>query len=461
MLRKLILAAFVISLGVTAFLAYNATRELVASWNLPGFENSPFNPAGDDRTQPAPAGAPLPDFDLTRPLQPPSAPQSRPWDGASRITVLLLGLDYRAWEADYGPARSDALILFTLDPASNTAGMVSIPRDLWVPIPGYGNGKINTAFQLGEAYQVDGGGPGLAIATVELLFGVPVDYYSYVDFNAFVRFVDEIGGVKLEVPEEIVVDLIDGKTKRLKPGIQTLDGRTALAYVRARNTSGGDFDRAERQQQVLMAIRNRILDFNLLPELIAKAPILYNEIASGVQTNLTPNDVIKIALAFQDIPEENILITSIGQQDVIFDTSPEGLDILVPVPDKIRLLRDEVFVSLPPVSQVSINQPIEQLISAEAAKIAVLNGTFTPGLAAQTTELLRSEGLNVTVTDNADQPVSTTTLIDYTGNPYTVQFLVDLLDIRPNRIFHSYDPESDVDIEITLGDDWANHGAQP
>jgi LCP family protein required for cell wall assembly len=88
--------------------------------------------------------------------------------------------------------------------------------------------------------------------TVEELLGVPIDYYAQIDFSAFVRFIDEIGGVKIDVPEKIVVDpLGDNNSKTLKPGRQTLPGDLALAYARARKTEGGDFDRAQRQQQVI------------------------------------------------------------------------------------------------------------------------------------------------------------------------------------------------------------------
>ena len=207
----------------------------------------------------------------------PIAPSTAPWDGAGRVTVLLLGLDYRDWSADEGPSRSDTMILLTLDPLSKTAGMLSIPRDLWVQIPGFKHGKINTAYYLGDAYQLPGGGPALAIKTVEQFLGVPINYYAQIDFGAFVRFIDEIGGVKLEITEPITIDLLGSgleTRKKLKPGIQVLPGEWALAYARARYTEGGDFDRASRQQQVILAIRERILDFNYLPTLITKAPTL-------------------------------------------------------------------------------------------------------------------------------------------------------------------------------------------
>jgi LCP family protein required for cell wall assembly len=352
-------------------------------------------------------------------------------------------------------------MLFTYDPETNMARMLSIPRDLWVAIPGYENGKINTAYPLGEIYQISGGGPQLAMTTMETLLGISIDYYALMDFRLFSRFIDEIGGVKINIPEQLKISLMSGKTKEITPGLQTLNGEVALAYVRARNTPGGDFDRVQRQQLVLMGIRNRILDLDLIPTLIAKAPLLYGEFSDRIRTNLTPNDLFKLAIALQGVPTENIQLTAITLDDVTFSTSPEGLEILVPIPERIRQVRNEVFVFDPPLSPVQTSKTVSQLIAEEAAKIAVLNGTIIPGLAAQTSDFLKSKTLNITITDIASETYVSTTLIDYTGNPYTVQYLVSLMNIKPTFIIHTYNPDSDIDIEITVGDDWVQSGVLP
>ena len=99
-----------------------------------------------------------------------------------------------------------------------------------------------------------------------------------------------------------------------------------------------------------------------------------------------------------------------------------------------------------------------ELMSDEDARIAVLNGTQSIGLASLTTEYLENRGLKIFSTDNAGQYYAATTVVDYTGNPYTLQYLIEIMDINPNRIFHSYDPNSQIDIEINLGDDWADRG---
>jgi hypothetical protein len=103
----------------------------------------------------------------------------------------------------------------------------------------------------------------------------------------------------------------------------------------------------------------------------------------------------------------------------------------------------------------------EELRQAENATVSILNATTTAGLASQTTNYLRDQGINVTETGNAEEKSDTTVIIDYTGKPYTVQYLVSLLNIQPNSIYSRYDPNSLVDIAILLGVDWAENNSMP
>jgi LCP family protein required for cell wall assembly len=386
-----------------------------------------------------------------------------PWDGAGRVTVLLLGLDYRDWEAQEEASRSDTMILLTLDPQSKTAGILSIPRDLWVSIPGFQHGKINTAYYLGDAYQLPGGGPALAVKTVEQFLGVPINYYAQVDFAAFVRFIDEIGGVKIDVPEPITIDLLGTgpKTKKkLQPGVQVLPGEWALAYARNRYTENGDFDRAARQQQVIMGIREQILRVDMLPNLISKAPTLYNELASGIRTNLTLDEVIRLALLAQSVPDEGIKKGIINKDNVYFGNSPDGLSILIPIPDDIQNLRDEIFAASGAIGPQLPGSPQEQM-KAEAARLAVYDGSGDPSLGGRAVEYLRGLGANVTQTGAADRAYAGTTIVDHTGNPYIVKYLVDLLKIAPGNIYVKFDPNSAVDVELFLGTDLAGANIVP
>jgi LCP family protein required for cell wall assembly len=390
-------------------------------------------------------------------------PAAQPWDGAGRVTVLLVGLDYRDWDAGEKYSRSDSMMLLTLDPLTKTAGVLSIPRDMWVAIPGFEHGKINTAYYLGDAYKLPGGGPGLAIQTVEEFLGIPINYYAQIDFQAFEDFIDELGGVRVVVPEKITIDKLgDGaKTiKKLRPGEHILTGPWALAYARARYTEGGDFDRAQRQQQVLLGIREKVFSAEMLPTLIRKAPEIYQELSAGIRTNLSLDEVIRLALLAQQVTDDNIQRGVIGKEYVLFGFSPDDLSILVPLPDKIQMLVDQVFNTGSSQGPVTAGDLITQLAS-EAASLGISNGSTLPGFAGRTGDYLRSQGVNVAQVSETAEPTFTTTVIDHTGNPYLMKYLIETLQINPNRVYSRFDPNSPYAVELILGEDLAKSGIVP
>ncbi|MBT3389880.1 MAG: LCP family protein [Chloroflexi bacterium] len=456
----LAIAGVIFAIGI-----YNLVSNLVATWNITSLPGAAITAP---TSTPDASGEAVTEDTVVEAVPAPVAstgPQPEPWDGASRVNILLIGLDYNSWRGDNGPPLSDSMILFTIDPLSKTAGMLSIPRDMWVNIPGFEHGKINTAYQAGEAYKLPGGGPGLAMETVEALLGVPIQYYAQIDFAAFVYFIQQMGGLKLDVPYEMYVDIYDdpkGKIK-LQPGVQTMPGEYVLAYARARHTEGGDFDRAARQQQVVMAIRQRILDLSLLPVLVQKAPEMYQQLSSGINTNLTLDQVIQLAWLAQEIPTENIYNRVIGPDQVQFGKSPTGLDILKPIPDQIRVLRNEVF------AQEKMSGPLDyggkstlDLIIAEGATVKVLNGTTVAGLATRTADYLQSLGVNVVATGDASAvDYSSSHVYDYKGKPHALVYFSELLGLSTYTIHGRYDQESDTDITVILGFDWANNNPMP
>lgn len=390
-------------------------------------------------------------------------PALTPWDGVGRVTILLLGLDLRDWESGRDYSRSDTMILLTLDPLSQTAGILSVPRDLWVAIPGFKHGKINTAYYLGAAYKLPGGGPGLAVKTVEQFLGVPINYYAQIDFGAFVQFIDEIGGVKIDVPEPITIDLLGSGSatkKTLQPGVQVLPGEWALAYARARYTEGGDFDRAGRQQQVIMAIRDRVLSLNMLPVLLSKANVLYQQLASGIHTNLTLEEATKLAVLASQVPKENIRQGVIGKEQVLFGRSPDDLSILIPIVDKIHVLRDEIFTASGALGSLAPGTAQEKMI-AENARVSILNGSSQAGLGQETAAYLQGLGVNVVQVNESAQRASLTSITDVSGKPYTMRYLVDLMQIKPMRISADAESGTQADVEILLGDDWSAAGVLP
>ena len=446
-----LVVAFLLVGVLTVWLTFSAVKDMVASWNLTGLPGVVLE---DPQ-----AAAPIPE-ELTAqgevPLQSAGGPPSVPWDGNSRINVLVMGMDSRAAESDDIP-RTDTMILFSLDPQSRTAGMLSIPRDLWVEIPGFDYSKINTAYRLGEVYNIAERGPGLALITVENLLGMEIDYYAMVDFNAFEDFIDELGGITVNVPVKIVVDPL-GKhnTETLKAGENLLPGYLALAYARSRNSSGSDFDRAGRQQQVVMAIRDKILSAEMLPALIKNSPALYQSLSSGISSNLTLIQLVRLAWVAQQIPGENIRKGVIGVDQVDFAYSYDGQDILRPLPDEIRQLRDQIFSLTGPVVPLAPQGDSQTLVDEEYATVLVLNGTYTPGLASQTADYLRTSGLTVTEPGNANEYYEMTTVIDYTGNPHTLAMIVELMSISPENVFHRYDVSGQADVVVIAGQDWAD-----
>ncbi len=457
----LILGAVFVVIAITAaIVAYSLVSDLVKHWNMTTIQGYAEPTQG---TAVNSEGTPIaPNV----PLQAVSGPPAEPWDGSSRVTVLVMGLDFSDWRKQTtgdttDASRTDSMILLTVDPLTKTAGMLSIPRDMWVNIPGYGYYKINMAYYFGQLNKMPGGGPGLAIDTVEKFIGVPINFYAQIDFAAFEKFIDDLGGINVNVPEEITIGVMFEPEVTLGPGKQTLSGKIALGYARERYTSGGDFDRSTRQQQVIMAIRDKILSINMLPTLITKAPDLYAQLSSGIKTNLTLDQVIQLAYLATQIKPENIKKAVIGPNEVNFATSPDGLDILVPYPDKIRLLRDQVFTTGGPVGPAAVSEDPKSLAEAEAARITVLNGTGVNGMAAKTGSYLKDQGLNVVEEGTADKVYQNSTIILYSGKPYTVAYLASMMNITNARILNQYSADADKDVAVIIGKDWAQSNPMP
>ncbi len=381
------------------------------------------------------------------------------WNGTDRVTLLLMGMDYRDWLEGIDIPRTDTMILLTVDPMNKTAGMLSIPRDMWVNIPGFGYHRINTAYPLGEGSKLPGGGAGLAMKTVEQFVGVPVDYAALVDFNSFVKFIDTLGGLDMHIKEEITVDPVGkGNTRKLQVGVQALDGATVLAYARMRYTKDGDFDRSKRQQEVIMALRDQIVTFNQLPMLVSKAPQLYKDLSSGIRTNLTLDQVLQLAwLGTQIDPakiKRGVFDPHMDINYVTANTADGKQEVLVPVPDRIRMLRDQVFVTGSQYGPSADSGSAVDLMKAEGARVIIKNATSQAGTAAKASELLRSLGVNIVSEANADRAYTNTTIVDYTGNPYTIKLLVETFKVPEARIENKFDPNAPVDIEINVGGDW-------
>lgn len=336
--RLFVLIVFGLASLILGVALHLIVRDLTAAWTGTGI--TPFQFSGDGGSAAITPGAAA---TTVLPSLPPVEPQ--PWSGFERVTVLIMGLDYRDWVAGQGPPRTDSMMLISYDPITRQASMLSIPRDLWIEIPGFGHHRINTAFPLGEANRLPGGGAGLAMRTVENLLGVPVQYYMILEFSAFERMIDEIGGVDVLVSERIKIAPIGRESFWLEAKAYHLDGAEALAYARVRSGPQGDFGRARRQQQVALAILDRLLAIDVIPTLFARAPTLYQELSAGIRTNLTLDQLVSLGWMAIHTPKENIRSGIIGPPSMIgFQTLPDGASVLRMVPDQIRVLRDQLFV---------------------------------------------------------------------------------------------------------------------
>ena len=269
-----------------------------------------------------------------------------PWDGESRFTMILVGLDRRPGESGLG-YRTDTMMLVSIDPVSNSIGVLSLPRDTYVVISGYASRqRINSAMVLGELQQ-PGFGPELMRETVSRNFGIRVHDYMAVDFQAFIDAVDAIGGVEIETSYTINDPRYPGMNYDYDPfylpaGTHFLDGYDALRFARTRH-GDSDIRRAERQQQVIFALRDRILSRDMIPSLIAQSPVLWASWQDNVYTGLSFEQIIQLGLYAKDIPLDNIRTGVVDFQYLQSWSTPEGASVLIPNVSRLPQLMTSIF----------------------------------------------------------------------------------------------------------------------
>lgn len=390
---------------------------------------------------------------------PPVVTELPAWDGKERLNFLLVGVDRR--EEDELP-RTDTIILVTVDPQSKTVGLMSLPRDLMVTIPGgYGRDKLNAAFVYGERDKRVGGGIGLLKRTIQENFYIQITHYGMIDFKGFERVVDEFGGVTVDPPYPLLDDEYPtetlGYTSLYFPaGLQHLTGHEALRYARTRHPDN-DFGRARRQQEVILALREQALGQNLITQvnLLTKFFPLLNILGDSVRTDLNRDQMSALATLALSISTDNI--DSYTIQDMLIDyTDENGIAYVVPTEwAKVRARMREMIPNAPQV----LPTPTADL----GLRIGVQNGTVRDRFAARSVERLKTAGFTRANVDEkspeGELPLPYTAIYVYNGDGETAALIAKTLGVSDPDLFQGTGTAPNgVDILVILGDDAPDNG---
>lgn len=313
-----------------------------------------------------------------------------------RINILLLGIGGKNHD---GGNLTDTIILLSLRPSTKKVAMMSIPRDLMISVEGLGWRKVNAVNALAEAKKKGSGGEAVSQALSDVL-NLPIHYYVRVDFQGFINIIDHLGGIEVYV-ENILEDYsypISGQEDNpnyysryehlyIPSGWQPLDGSLALKYARSRHglgVEGSDFARSKRQQKIIEAVKNKLLNKeNLLkPSMIAS---IISEIEDNISFNLSTWEALKLWQNFKDVSGQDIsnyVLDNSRDGLLVAGTSDSGAYILVPRSGdyaEIQYLVKNFF----PDKNLNSKEDSE-LENSQAAKIELKNGTWINGLANQT-----------------------------------------------------------------------------
>jgi LCP family protein required for cell wall assembly len=248
----------------------------------------------------------------------------------ARVNILLLGSDTdEKFSSGSYLAQSD--IIITIDPASRKVGMLSIPRDFWINVPGSGMHKLDEAFALG--------GVALSRLTIFQDFGIPINYYAWVGLDGFIKVIDTVGGVDVDVlhpitddtyPDDVGANARDPyayKRLYIPPGPQHLSGSQALEYVRSRHADlVGDFGRSARQQSVLAALKNKLNN----PDIISKLSDIAHDLDGYVKTDMQLTDVFKLMNFARGLDLNSIQRVILGPPYSQLGTTWDGTSVVFP-----------------------------------------------------------------------------------------------------------------------------------
>lgn len=392
-------------------------------------------------------------------LAPGITPTVPTWSDPKRVNVLLLGIDQRPNEP--GPFRTDTIIVLSLDPVRKTGAMLSIPRDVYVPIPGYEEplspNRINAANFIGDSTLYPGGGAKLAAKTVEALLGIPIHRSVLVNFQAFITIIDALGPVEVCPTERIFDDKYPDTetygviTVEFQPGCQELDATRLLQYARVRHNAGDDIGRARRQQEVIQAVRKKALSLGGVSALIGQAGPIWDSLRDNLKTDLTLDEIIQLAGAAQgitDIKSEVLTIRTQNGGQLLLGKDRDGNDIFSPVAEDIFTLVVRLFDS---------GQGGQGRAAEENAAVYVANGAGVDGLARRIADQLTPLGFNIAGVGNAEGVglYGQSEIVVYTGKTKTARYLAEVLGLESTVIRVGTEGPAGIDIQVIVGKDLA------
>lgn len=348
-----------------------------------------------------------------------------------RVNILLLGYGGAGHD---GAFLTDSIQVVSLDTKNNKMAMISIPRDFYIEVkkPSY-SGKINAVYETKSngklANTIDGCNPDLIKNEISSVLGIPIHYYVSLNFAGFKKAVDEIGGIDLTVDRsftdyEYPADTGDGflPSQSFKAGEQHMNGTKALIFARSRHAAGAegsDFARSARQQKVLVAFKSKLMSQGFLDN-STKISSFVNILSSSLRTDLKPDEVKALASLIKTSDTANIISKVLG-------SSQDGL--LSQMPGTSSYQPEAGVNNFSQIQQLARNIFNEQSSAKKDARIEVLNGSSTAGLAANLAELLKSYGYNIVKIDKTSI-IPTTIIYDYSAGAKadTLNFLKSALD---------------------------------
>jgi LCP family protein required for cell wall assembly len=345
------------------------------------------------------------------------------------LNIVLLGSDRRPRS---GAWRTDSMIVVSVDTTHNRIRLLSIPRDLWVYIPGHGYNRVNTADLWGELAQ-KGTGPERVKQTIHHNLGIPIHYYVRIDFKGFIQIIDAVGGIDVDVDCPL-------SDIQLSAGMHHMTGQEALRYARSRYSTN-DFDRGRRQRKVLMALWDQALTLELIPRL----PQLWWAMSNSFQTDLSLNQVINLAYIGVQLEPRHILSRAIGPGHVQSWVTPQGASVLLPNHQRIRNMLEEFYAPIDPT----------QVDDTTGKSVRVLNGSQRRDADQLAAAALRWAGFKMVAAGPADhQNYAQTQITVHRGDTAAAGQIAQQLRVPAAMIQEQPDPASPVDFQVILGSDY-------